>query len=389
MSNKLSVSVILILMWGMFIGCGENEKSSGSWKVAQHVEINDGDALFPNIAIDGSGNAIAVWHQHDGVRNNIWSNYYTVGVGWGVTQMIESDNSGSAGYPKIVIDSSGNAIAVWSQDDGVRSNIWSNRYSPDGGWGTAQKIESVDSGSTSSPQIAIDSSGNAITVWSQHDGTRYDIWSNRYSPDNGWGIAQKIENLDTGSASTPRIAIDRSGHALAVWSQYDGVGQNIWLNRYSLDSGWGTAQKIQNDDTGMASGNPEVAIDSSGNALIVWEQSDDVFSSIWSIRYTVGSGLGTAQMIQSENIGSAYDTEVAIDSNGNALVVWTQEDPQKNVWSNRYTIGVGWGIAQKIEDDDMGLAHNPKIAIDNSGHALVVWFQHDGVFYNIMSNRFE
>ena len=48
--------------------------------------------------------------------------------GWGTAERIETDDSGHAAGVQIGVDTSGNAIAVWSQDDGSRNNIWAKRY---------------------------------------------------------------------------------------------------------------------------------------------------------------------------------------------------------------------------------------------------------------------
>jgi hypothetical protein len=69
-----------------------------------------------------------VWRQSDSVRTNIWSNRYEAGTGWGAAEIIETDNSGDAASPQVAVDDSGNVIAVWYQNDGTRYNIWSNRY---------------------------------------------------------------------------------------------------------------------------------------------------------------------------------------------------------------------------------------------------------------------
>ncbi|TPW09101.1 MAG: hypothetical protein FD130_2655, partial [Halothiobacillaceae bacterium] len=53
---------------------------------------------------------------------------YTAGAGWGVAGLIETDNAGSASSPQVAIDANGNALAVWHQSDGTRYNIWANRY---------------------------------------------------------------------------------------------------------------------------------------------------------------------------------------------------------------------------------------------------------------------
>lgn len=42
--------------------------------------------------------------------------------------MIETDDTGDAQFPQIAMDSSGNALAVWHQSDGTRFNIWANRF---------------------------------------------------------------------------------------------------------------------------------------------------------------------------------------------------------------------------------------------------------------------
>ena len=99
---------------------------------------------------------------------------------WGVAATIETDNAGDATDPQIAIDANGNALAVWSQSDGTRTNIMANRYSAASGtWGAAALIE-TDNGNADSPQIAIDGNGNALAVWPQHDGTRFNIWANRF-----------------------------------------------------------------------------------------------------------------------------------------------------------------------------------------------------------------
>ena len=88
----------------------------------------------------------------------------------------------------------------------------------DGDWGAAELIETDNAGNAESPQIAFDSSGNAIAVWVQFDGTRNNIWANRFDGTNP-GAAELIEADNAGNAITPQIAIDSSGNAIAVWTK--------------------------------------------------------------------------------------------------------------------------------------------------------------------------
>src|SRR3989344_2468605 len=81
-SNTLSITAVELLK---------------SWQTAQLIETdNAGNASSPQIAIDGNNNAIAVWNQYDGTRENIWSNRYTASTNtWGTAELIETDNGGN------------------------------------------------------------------------------------------------------------------------------------------------------------------------------------------------------------------------------------------------------------------------------------------------------
>ena len=153
---------------------------------------------------------------------------------WGTATLIETDNAGGATRPQIAVDASGNALAVWRQSDGTRLNIWANRFTAaTSSWGTAALIETDNLGDASSPQIAFDASGNALAVWSQFDGTRPNIWANRFTAaTNSWGTAALIETDNAGGAVNPQLAFDASGNALAVWQQSDGTRFNIWTNTF-------------------------------------------------------------------------------------------------------------------------------------------------------------
>lgn len=365
-------------------GNGSPPSSLPSWNVAELIETYDaGGVANPQIAIDIFGTAIAVWAQSDDTRDNIWANRYTPGGGWSTAELIETDNASSAGKPQVAFDSSGNAFAVWKQSDGTRDNIWANRYTADSGWGTAELIELNDAGDASLPQVALDATGSAIAIWSQYDGLRTSIWANRYTVSGGWGIANFLDSDDTGNASGPQIAIEPAGNAFAVWQQSNDTFTTIWANRYTASSGWSTAELIGIGDASRST-SPQIATDNSGNAIAVWEQNDGTRHNIRANRYTAVSGWGTGELIETDNAGNANNPQVAFDTTGNAIAVWQHSS---NIWANRYTAGSGWNIAELIENNTGG-TDGPQIAIDAAGNALAVWEQDDSTGNKIWANRY-
>jgi predicted enzyme related to lactoylglutathione lyase len=310
-------------------------KASGEWDQQQTISDGGGEAFNPQISMGADGSAMAVWQESDGTEYGIWSNRYTRLDGWRTYAEPTETGIGHAINPQVAVDPQGNAVAVWEQASGTRLDIWSNRYMPSAGWGAAQRIETEDEGFALSPQVAVDAQGNAVAVWEQSDGTRLDIWSNCYTPSNGWGSAGRIETEEGGDASRPHVAVDARGNAIAVWEQFDGTRYGIWSNRYTPSRGWGTAEPITPNDATDAL-EPRVAVDPRGNAVSVWRQSGTTGDGIWSNRYTPSVGWGSAQRIDSDHTGARGAPRVAIDANGNAIAVWSMSGGSGDgVWSNR------------------------------------------------------
>lgn len=398
---KLSVATVAALALAACGGGGESGSSGASgpapaaaraWGSAQPIETTDlGHAFAPQVAIHASGHAVAVWYQFTSSgRSDIWANRYTPATGWGTAERIETDDAGPANDVQLAMDASGNAIAVWRQHDGTRHNNWANRYDAAAGrWGTAEPIETDDAGNASSPRVALDPAGNAIAVWHQFDGMRNNIWANRYDAALGrWESAQIIEVAD-GDAVQPDVGIDATGSAWAIWSQFDGVEFSVYANRYADDAAigtgsWGTAALIESSvgDTGYA----RVAVHASGSALAVWGQFDGSRYRLWARHYDAASGWEPAQAVEN---GDGIDApQIEMDANGNGVAIWTNyASAQDEIWVNRFS-GGAWGAAEMLSSTS-GDAGAPQVAFDSFGNAIAVWHQHDGMRDNIWARHFD
>ena len=413
-------------------GGGGGGSAPKKWGIAVLVEAGVGGAFQPQIAFDPQGNALAVWSQFDGVHgNNVWANRYTAGAGWGTAAQIESTGIDNSEGARIVMDAGGNALAVWRKRE-VTIDIWANRYTAGVGWGTAGRIETDDAGNANNPQLAIDANGNALAVWSQDDGTRNNIVANRYDAVTGWGSAMLVEHDDTGDAADPQISFATNGDAVAVWLQSDGTRGNVVSNRYTVGAGWGTATLVEtaavdpydpqivadrngdmiaiwaqfdgthtnivvNRATAAGWGTvapitdtinaflPQIATDSQGNALAIWVQQNGSAYDAWAARYTGGSWGAPALLTP-----NAASPHLAFDAGGNALAVGASDDGARtNIWASRFDAHTGWGPSSLIETDDAGGALEPQIAIDAQGNALAVWYQSDGATLSIWANRYQ
>lgn len=305
------------------------------------VSTVEGDASQPQIAVNPRGDAVVVWQQGDATDESvsIWANRFRVGSGWDDAGPLET-GAKLLLTPQVAIDDDGNAMVVWEgvDDDDGRSSIWSRRLTPDGAREALLPVEKDDRGDARSPQVATDAEGNAIAVWKQQtDGPHFDIWSNRYVAGAGWGDEARIDTQDAGDAEEPQVAVDRDGNAIAVWAQSGGGRAGIWSNRYVAGAGWGDARPV--GQTGLGSARlPQVSTDPNGNAVAVWVQFDGEKERVWANRYYVASGGWgrSPRAIDEDDEFRATGPQVALDFDGDAVAVWQQSNDRLgfDIWSN-------------------------------------------------------
>lgn len=405
-----SLTSYLVLLTAFFLAsCNKSNDSTSitsetpGWGTAILLETTNESATFPRIAVDGSGNAIAVWQQTDATteRISIWANRYIADTGWETAQLLETDDTGDAVGPQIALDPNGNGLAVWQQSDGTRTNIWAKHFTAGTtSWGTTDLIESDNTGDAVTPQVALDPNGNGIAVWRQFDGTQYHIMANIYTAGAGWGTAQTIES-NSGDALAPQIALDSTGNGIAVWRQADGSQINVWANRYAAGV-WDTPRSfIPTDtvttDTGDAAV-PQIALDPDGDGLVVWQQQQTLKTPItnppndvWAIHYdaTTATWDTTPHLLETAT-GNAINPQIAADASGNGLAVWQQLDGARyHIWANRYTASAtSWGTAVLIETNNPGTALVPQIAMNDAGKGIAIWEQTSGARTTIWVNRY-
>ncbi len=390
---KKSIVLILVCIQTMMLSVIASSATTLTWTPAVLIETGSGTSSSPRIAVDPSGNVMAMWVQSDGITSSIYANRYAVGSGWGTATLLETSDM-PADSPQIAADSNGNFIAVWRQAwktvNGALYGIHANRYVLGTGWGTAATVyentSRTDVTANGDLQIGVDPNGNAVVVWSVYDWSwnHNSVRANRYVVGTGWGGVTNLSTENVQTAYGPQVALDSTGNAIVVWSQ-DYSGKGIKAVRYAFGTGWETPVAIE--PTTIAELNnswgPQIAFDPNGNAIVVWYHYGK--PGIYTNRYVAGTGWGIAVGIADPGTTS-YDEGVrlAIDRNGNAIAVWNQYGGV--VYANRYEAGTGWGTTVMV--DPAGQDYSEHIAFDQNGNAIAVWGKFSCNSYNILANRY-
>lgn len=291
-------SSYIIPPWGISISrvLASIARESGTWGA---VSVFGGsDSFNPCVAMN-NGRGVVVWNQSQGAgaggRSDVWSNLYTVGSGWSGAEAREVGQYSDGSEPVVVIDSSGDAVAVWHQyvHHGVLFpydswDIWGARYVSEGGSWEIRTLDSQGSPNADLQRIAIDGSGIVTVAWRQPTDDVDQIWTNRFDPDRespvaNAGLDQTVNvgaevTFDAG-ASTDNVQIKN-----LTWTFEDGGAKAIygWTPKYTFsgtgdytvtltvrDSEWNTASDTVvitvgdiEDPVANAGPDQEIALDS-------------------------------------------------------------------------------------------------------------------------------
>lgn len=335
--------------------------------------------------------------------------FTTLDSAWGESEWLEEVSLGISAEPQVVVDAQSNALAVWEYMEATGTFIWANRYTRVDLWGEPETIDD-GAGSANNPRLATDDAGNGFVVYEQTGGGAIvNIWTNRYTVDQGWGTAELLQNGEVTTARSPSVAADPAGNAIATWMQEDqDTGRElVWAIRYEPATGWGTAEPIDTmpAPTLRVGERTSVRMDDDGNAIAVWARPSVTMTGgrsevLWANRYTPGSGWGTAEIIKPDTETRAQAERLSVGPNGDAFVVWIQNDPARlcqisptverpceDIWAVRFS-GSAWGPPERIDDYDDGNKEGPDVAVDGSGVAHAVWSQSDPDFQNIYAIQY-
>ena len=282
-----------------------------------------------------------------------------------------SPNGQDAAYPQVAMDNGGNAIIVWYQSDGTNWQIFKSEYR-NGTWIHPASINdniSPDGQDAGSPHVAMDNNGNSIIVWYQNDGANYQIYRSEYRNGAWTHPSGLVDNISPNGqdAAYPQVAVDNNSNAIIVWQQYDGTNWQIFKSEYRNGTWTYPASLSDNiSPDGQDASYPQVAMDNGGSAIIVWSQLSGTYSQIFKSEFRNGAWISPLSL--TDNI-SSLEQKKAHKKAGVSI-----------------NIDVSGTLSWVFDGQPTGY---PCVAIDNSGNAIIVWYQYDGANWQIFKSEYR
>jgi hypothetical protein len=238
--------------------------------------------------MNGHGDFVVSWTSSvNGSGDEVMAQLFNAAaVKQGGEFQVNTTTAGPHTADAVALDSAGNFVVTWEGNGvGDASGVFARRYSTTGtALGIEFRVNTTAAGTQGSSAMAMDPAGNFLVTWQSQgqDGDGWGIFGQRF---NAAGVRQGGEfpvNVTTaGDQTLPSVAMNSAGDACVVWQGNGlGDGQGIFARRYVLP-------RISISDASVVEGN-------SGTTNMVFRVSLSS-PSIWpvTVRYSTLAGTAT------------------------------------------------------------------------------------------------
>lgn len=233
------------------------------------------------------------------------------------------------------------------------------------------------------PRIAVDKSGNSVVVWTDQRNGQKDIYMQFF--DSSGNLLSYNRRLNRDDGNSPQLEPAISGNNIsqfaAVWRDYRNGSYPFQPDVYfaRID----TNATIDNlnvtafaPDSTLAT--PDLAVLENGTMVVVWADYRNLHWDIYGQRLSASGEYIAGNFKINGDLGNAqqHSPRVAALSDGGFVVVWyDNRNGNDDIFSQRFTadaVAVGSNIRV---DDDKGSSRQafPVVASDGNGRFFIAW----------------
>jgi len=385
LKNLLTVFIVVTLwlasteeLWGQW---------SGDPTVNTAIAVATGNQNVSCTLSDGSGGALITWTDARAGNSDAYAQLINASgaVQWTSNGVVVSAASGDQNNPVAVSDGSGGYIIAWWDTRNSSYDIYAQRINGNGvaQWTAGGVPIDTTAGNQFSPTIVADGSGGAIITWDDSRSGTSDIYAQRI---NSSGVVQWTTNgvpvcLATGNQTLPVLVSDGSGGAIIAWTDARGSNYDIYAQRINAngDTLW-TKDGVVICAATLMQRYPVIVSDSSGGAILVWEDRRngtdyDLYAqrlnSSGQVQWTADGVVVTA---------ASDDQTIPVmtsDGSGGAIIAWSDFRTSSNAdiyaqhlnsSGTRQWTSNGTGVVTLSSNQS-----SPALVSDGAGGAIITW----------------
>jgi hypothetical protein len=298
---------------------------------------------------------------------------------WGGTERASEQDGFDSSQSLAAVDRAGEGLVVWTRAAHAYPYpqvVQARRRSLTGSWGPITSLSPTNE-LAGSPQVAVRDDGGGLVVWRGGVGEyEYRIRARTVSLAGALGPVLSIANEGDHKPMEPSLAMNPDGDAIVAWAEYLPDGSSIGVARRISRTGvLGPVQELHEGYRAAVA--PSVAIDDEGDAIVVWNNDNTVQARTVSAAGVVGPLL----LLTSPDVSPIdhhYRARVTMDADGDAVAMWEQwvaADTSYRLVARRVTrdgsLGTLHELAVTTEHDTFFTSFD--LASDPTGVVMLVW----------------
>ena len=298
-------------------------------------------ALYPDVAVAGSGRAAVIWVTPAQVQRVLISPNGAVGRPRTVARESGADE------PTVAADPRGDLVFAWVEQTSTippRTPVLAARESARGAVTAPQQLSPTGA---DLPQAVIAPNGRATVAWESGPGAATPVvlassapWGRRFGAAQRLSTPGPLAILGGGAAGSRGLGVDSSGHVTAIWVEVPANGgpgvSRVRVASSSRTGRFASPRTLQTTTGTRSFERPAIAVAPVGCAIATWtELGTSGPSFVWaadSSRY----GHPFARAVRLSGRNGDDSAVAAVSKEGDGVAVWTQGQLGAPVLASRW-----------------------------------------------------
>jgi hypothetical protein len=343
-----------------------------------YEDIRDDDPSLPSLALNSSGNPVVSWYEDDGTSTNIYVKRWD-GSGWVQlgTFLDANTNQQDAYDPSLALDSSGNPVVSWKESG--RKNIYVKRFVPNTWLDYRNTVDNIITQSAVNSDVSRKSNDNPVIAWTETDTTTNskNVYVKEWTGSSWKKLGTALDRTLSNNAENPSIDLP-SDYPVVAFQENNDIHVKHWNGTIWNDVG----SALDNVPTNTAI-TPSLVVDSASLPVVAFAENGNIFikkanglltTSVWSSVY----GAAALDTVVSR---AAYRPSLGLTGDNRPIVAWYEDDgTSTNVyvkeWNGTAWVALGGAIDKTLSNN----AKDVVLSIQKNNRPIVAWEENNNIY---------
>ena len=341
----------------------------------------------PTVATDQNNRIIIAWEDYrSGTNYDIYAKILDANGNVIKDDFVVTDASNNQYYPTITTDQNNRIIIAW-QDyrSGTNYDIYAKILDANGNVIKDDFVITNNTANQYDPTIAVDQNNRIIIAWEDYRDSDWNIYAKILDSDGNIIRNDFAVTNNTATQWYPTITTDKNSRIIIAWRDYRNSatsGYDIYAK--ILDANGNVIKDDFAITTNTADQNdPTIAVDQNNRIIIAWEdsRSDSYYDIYAKILDSNGNTIKDDFKVNFAPSGThQYDPSIITDYNNRIIIVW-RDDKNGNYDIYAKILNSGGNVIENDFRIDQApstysshTTTDESVAVDQNGNIVVVWY---------------